>query len=111
MATQSEILAFAAAIESERMKGYYSAASGLPDPKMTVEFGPKYARIVKNDHGRSVFCFVEIATGNIMMAAGWKAPAKNHPRGTIHTPTHGVEFVGKYGPAYMSDIKAAQKAG
>jgi hypothetical protein len=44
--------------------------------------GVKYTRIVQQTRyqdgstaGRSVFCFVD-ADGNILKAAGWKAPAK-----------------------------------
>src|SRR5262245_14317228 len=64
----------------------------------TFERGPKYARIVKNDHQRSVFCFVELATGNILKAAGWKAPEKNHVRGNI---ANGAADVTPYGAQYI----------
>jgi hypothetical protein len=53
-------------------------------PTLTIDMGPKYVRIVENRPGqRSVYGFVEIATGNILKSAGWKAPAK-HARGNIH---------------------------
>src|SRR3569832_426211 len=42
-----------------------------------VERGSKYARIVKDGPTtHSVYCFVELATGNILKPAGYKAPAK-----------------------------------
>jgi hypothetical protein len=94
------IEAFAAAVQAKHMDTYYGVGTVLPTPTISVEYGPKYARIVKNDMGRSVYCFVEIATGNILKAAGWKSPAK-HARGNVNTPTHGVEYVGPYGPAYL----------
>jgi hypothetical protein len=46
--------------------------------------GVKYTRIVQTAPGhRSVFCFVD-AAGNILKAAGWKAPAKG-VRSTLAT--------------------------
>ena len=48
------------------------------DPK-----GRKYLKIVvDNGTQKSVHCFVEAGTGNILKAASWKAPAK-HARGNI----------------------------
>ncbi len=63
---------------------------------VTVEAGRKYARLVRNG---SVWCFVEIATGDIYKAAGWKGPAK-HVRGNIATATYGREYHWT-GPAYL----------
>lgn len=51
--------------------------------KPTVMQGSKNLRIVATTAGnRSVYCFVEKSTGNILKAAGWKAPAKG-ARGNI----------------------------
>jgi hypothetical protein len=62
-----------------------------------AEIGPKYVRIVRNYCGSdSAFCFLEKSTGYILKSAGWKAPAKG-ARGTVHTPTFGVEYVDIYG--------------
>ena len=60
-----------------------------------VEIGPKNVRIVKIEShgGKSVVCFVDKATGNILKAAGWKAPAKG-ARGNIYTK----DYVGKITP-------------
>ena len=54
-------------------------------PTFTAEYGVKNVRIVTNDntaHSRSVYCFVDVATGDIMKAEGWKKPAKDK-RGSI----------------------------
>lgn len=44
----------------------------------TCEVGPKFIRVVTTAHGgRSVHTFVDHSTGDIIKAAGWKAPAKD----------------------------------
>jgi hypothetical protein len=51
----------------------------LTPPVYSVEQGQKFVRVVSRDvgsRGGSVHCFVEKATGKIVKAAGWKAPAK-----------------------------------
>ena len=72
----------------------------LPLPVLTLERGPKNVRVVREDGQRSVFCFVNIATGDVLKAAGWKAPAK-HARGNIYDADNGVGRIGPYGPAYL----------
>lgn len=58
--------------------------------------GRKYAKIAltKPDGYRMVYCFVDIATGNILKAAGWKAPAVgirgNISGNTSRCTPHGV---------------------
>lgn len=49
--------------------------------------GKRFVRIVKiESHGsKSVYCFVEKATGDIYKAASWKAPAKG-VRGNVAKP-------------------------
>lgn len=59
-------------------EGYYD--------KIELEAGSKFIRVVHGTKGsHSVYCFVEKATGNILKAAGWKAPAKG-ARGNIYKP-------------------------
>lgn len=81
------------------MKRAYNAKMGYTNEAIhpvayTVNYGKKFAKIV---HSGSVFCFVELATGNIYKAASWSAPAK-HVRGNIK---NGAADVGPYGPAYL----------
>lgn len=71
----------------------------LECPKIEVMKGRKYARLVCDDgSSRSAFCFVDLQTGDVLMAASWKAPAK-HTRGSIFTPDsygvtqHGAEYI------------------
>jgi hypothetical protein len=71
--------------------------------EFSLDMGSKNVRIVRTSVGlgdsRSVHCFVEKATGNILKAAGWKAPAK-HARGNIYDadPMAGMTH---YGPKYL----------
>lgn len=47
-----------------------------------VEYGQKFARIVRDDSQRCVYCFVDLSNGDILKADGWKKPAKGK-RGSI----------------------------
>lgn len=51
--------------------------------------GKKFVRVYTDRgglSGKSSYCFIELATGNILKAAGWKAPAKG-VRGNVMTAT------------------------
>ena len=63
--------------------------------------GKKFVRIVSVGSGnRSAYCFIEIATGNILKPDGWKGPAKG-VRGNIADPDGSWgKGVGPYGAAY-----------
>ena len=74
---------------------------------LKLERGSKNIRVVAVDtfdgvesSGGSAWCFIEIATGNIMKPAGYKTPAK-HARGNIMQEDFGVSYIGPYGPAYL----------
>jgi hypothetical protein len=62
--------------------------------------GIKYIRIIRTgDRGyQSVHCFIEKATGNVLMASTWDKPALNGPRGNIFEI--GKEGVGPHGALY-----------
>lgn len=95
-------------VTEEDIKRFVDRAQAMVDQdslhsfKLVVEMMQKRARIVadRGDCDRSAWAFIDLATGDILKAAGWKRPAK-HARGNINTPTDGVEFVGVYGPAYL----------
>jgi hypothetical protein len=62
--------------------------------------GRRYAKVVVTDEGnRSVYCFVDTTTGDILKAANWKAPAKG-VRGSIYAEDHGASAVTAYGAVY-----------
>jgi hypothetical protein len=72
------------------------------EPKVfTTMVGAKYVRIVGSYSGsKSVHCFVDSTNGDVLMSAGWKAPAK-HARGNIYSATNGMEGVNVHGANYL----------
>lgn len=91
---------FVAALQAKmELEGPGFEEGGLHWRKFSIMYGPKFARIVeerRGGNGRAVYCFVDIENGDILKSAGWKAPAKG-ARGTVNTPTFGVEFCDRYG--------------
>lgn len=66
----------------------------------TTEAGPRFVRVVRetpHGGGRSVFCFVEKATGNVLKAEGWSRPAKAYRGFNIHSPESYVGKIDTYG--------------
>lgn len=78
-------------------------------PKFYINNGRKFDKIVRVDGGQSVWGFVakdsfafkgtSVKVGDIMMPAGWKAPAK-HARGNIFDSLD--DGYGPYGPEYLN---------
>lgn len=60
------------------------------------QVGQKYIKIVCSDNNqRRVHSFIDKKTGDILMAASWKAPAPKHPRGNIlREEWQGVDWAG-----------------
>lgn len=78
----------------------YGTRVNLPIPQLSLERGKRYIRIVRTDTSRSVHCFIDTTNGDVLMAAGWKAPAK-HARGNIFDEKNGLGSMGVYGAAYI----------
>ena len=55
----------------------------LQVPAVKYSEGGKYFRVFQEDRQQIVWFFVDKEEGNIWKPAGWKAPAKNFPRGNI----------------------------
>lgn len=69
-------------------------------PTLSIDAGRKYYRIVRNDGAsRSVYCFIDSTNGDVLKAAGWKAPAKT-ARGSIYSADLIGYGVTPYGAAY-----------
>jgi len=70
----------------------------IKPPTFSTDIGPKYIRIVKSDgSSRSVYCFVERATGDIWYPASWKGPAKNFTRGNVNDSSSWGAHFGPHG--------------
>ena len=70
-------------------------------PTIQIQPGQRYARLALVDGmhgGLSAYCFVDLTNGDLLKAAGWKAPAKGK-RGSIFAdnPLSGCT---PYGMAY-----------
>lgn len=71
-----------------------------PDVLDVSPDGKRYWRVVKNDGvSRSVYCFVDKTTGDVLKADGWKRPAKG-ARGNVLNPDNGLGGVSAYGGRY-----------
>jgi hypothetical protein len=69
----------------------------LNKPVFELEELQKRYRVTRD---RSAFCFIDKATGDVLKAASWAAPAK-HARGNIFDESNGLAKIGPYGPAYL----------
>ena len=88
------IATFATRITEVQIAYYTSNYSLMAAPKTVVRNGSKYAKLVtvREDGGEYVFGFVNRTNGDVLMAAGWSAPAK-HARGNVHSDGGGMEAV------------------
>ncbi len=65
-----------------------------------MQGGKKYIRVISEEPGsRSVYCFVDAETGDILKADGWKRPAKG-ARGSIFSSDWKGYGCTEYGAAY-----------
>ena len=66
-----------------------------------VETGKKYIRVVREN---GVFCFIvredsgKFKKGDILKAAGYRAPARNSARGNVLTGNYNIQWTG---PLYL----------
>ena len=94
------------ALVQQKNNNYYKAMNFTfsDPPVVTVDYGKKYARIVKNDQlngGRSVHTFVNLLNGDILKSGGWKAPAPNGVRGSIFADDVGDDRINEMGANYL----------
>jgi hypothetical protein len=91
------------AVATEKRAAYFAKnfPELTPEP-LEVQDNLKYIRIVSAGSQRSVFCFIDKRTGDILKADGWKRPAK-HARGNIFTPDHGDRAITPWGAQYLDN--------
>ena len=66
----------------------------LTKPAFKIQELQKRYRVVRDS---AAFCFIDKATGDVLKAASWAAPAK-HARGNIYDAHNGLEKMGPYVP-------------
>lgn len=81
----------------ERIDQFKAEVFSRYDVTLYAEYGRKYCKLTI---GSSVFCFIDIQTGDVLKAATYSAPAK-HPRSNIWSDDCGVNGVNKYGGIYL----------
>ncbi len=92
----------------ERMDTYYAEQfqGRIGIPQISLMAGKRYVRVVESMvvgtvlTQKSVHCFIDTTNGDVLKAAGWKAPAK-HARGNIFNEDVGMNGVGIYGANYL----------
>lgn len=96
-----KMASFLAACQDAINAHYAKNYKNLDAPTLTVERNPKYWRVVRNEAsgGRSVYCFIEAATGDVLKADGWKRPAKG-VRGNLFDESNGLARMTPYGTEY-----------
>ncbi len=92
---------FVASIQIEMDAYMAKHCPTLPKVTITMERGSRYVRIVKGEGcHRSVHSFVDMKTGDILKAGGWKQPAKNGVRGSIFNENI-MQGISHFGPDYL----------
>lgn len=86
---------------AQTMLDKHHADSPTAKPVLSTMVGGKNIRVVITTWGqRSVFCFVDRATGDVLKADGWARPAK-HARSNINADDFGMSGVTAYGGVYL----------
>jgi hypothetical protein len=97
----TDLATFQAALQA-KVADYHAAAKNVgPVPVITIEPSFKYAKIVLTQYGdqRSAYGFIDLTSGDLLKADGWKKPAK-HARGNLFSATP-LAGCGPYGMAYL----------
>ena len=97
---KKEIGEFASRVQGLINEHYAESFPNLTAPLVSVKFGRKYAKVIKNGSQTSVYGFVDAHTGDIYKAATWAAPAK-HIRGSIFDGDGGMSSCTPYGIVYL----------
>lgn len=79
-----ELLAFIKAKKLANNRAMGLTYPGVDSFEVGTDNGPKWVRIwIRDGSSRSCFGFVDKETGHLWKSAGWKAPERNFPRGSL----------------------------
>jgi len=85
----------------KELEGYSKDQVDKWESLFRVETGKKYIRVVREN---GVFCFIvredsgKFKKGDILKAAGYRAPARNSARGNVLTGNYAIQWTG---PLYL----------
>lgn len=94
--TPSDLEAFRRQLVAKFKRHHAEHLPNVPADPVTIKRGRKYTRVF---NGATCYCFVVMATGDILRPASWKT-AIEHPRGNIHNKEP-LKCCGPYGVAYV----------
>jgi hypothetical protein len=77
---------------------HWASYENMGRESVFAEYGRRFCKVMV---GSRVHTFVELATGNILKAASWKAPAKNGVRGSIWADDLGESVIDWHGAKYL----------
>ena len=94
--TEDQIKDFVKGVQAISDNHYKTRFPTLTPSKIEYELGNRYCKIIKAEFGggrdgaRSVYGFIDMTNGDVLKAAGWKAPAKNFARGNLNDEAKGL---------------------
>lgn len=105
---EDQVEEFVRFIQEEVINPHYAERfENLVPPTIMADPGRRYVRIVRQEGvdqrgetRRSVFCFIDTETGDILKAEGWKKPAK-HARGSLDDRASWAGAVTPHGAVYL----------
>ena len=98
---KADYVAMSTSYGKKELTGYSLEQTSLWDSKTKVMPGKKYIKIVQDT---GVFCFIvredsgKFKKGDILKAAGYRAPARNSARGNVLTGNYNIQWTG---PLYL----------
>lgn len=82
----------------ERVDAFKESVGKKYEISLFAEYGRKYCKIVR---GNSVFCFIDLANGDVLYPKNWAQPEKKNPRSNIWSEDLGISGVNQYGTNYI----------
>jgi hypothetical protein len=102
----NQITTFITILTAELNKQQKAVYKNLPELKYEVTYGRKFARVLEVGNGKRVYCFIDLATGGLLKADSFTAPAKG-VRGSIFNPNCDVGTVATLnGHGFYRDAQA-----
>ena len=98
---KADYVAMSTSYGKKELQGYSKEQVDNWENSFRLNTGKKYIRVVKEN---GVFCFIvredsgKFKKGDILKAAGYRAPARNSARGNVLTGNYAIQWTG---PLYL----------